>query len=81
MTARPITDAHGRRSYVTSAGGGPSLGKHILMSYLPPEYAKVGTKLKVEYFGEQYPVTVAAVGATPLLGPGKQADERIRAYL
>jgi glycine cleavage system aminomethyltransferase T/glycine/D-amino acid oxidase-like deaminating enzyme len=64
-----IVDAHGRRSYVTSAGAGPSLGKYILMSYLPPEYAKVGTPLKVEYFGEQYPVTVAAVGATPLLDP------------
>ena len=38
----PITDAHGRRSYVTSAGAGPSIGKHILMSYLPPEHAVVG---------------------------------------
>ncbi|MBI4671198.1 MAG: FAD-dependent oxidoreductase [Chloroflexi bacterium] len=65
----PIEDARGRRSYVTSAGAGPTLGKYILMSYLPPAYAKVGTKLKVEYFGEQYPVTVAAVGATPLLDP------------
>ena len=36
----PITDAKGRRSYVTSAGAGPSLGKHILMSYLPPEHAR-----------------------------------------
>ena len=37
-----IVDAKGRRSYVTSAGAGPSLGKHILMSYLPPEHAQVG---------------------------------------
>jgi glycine cleavage system aminomethyltransferase T/glycine/D-amino acid oxidase-like deaminating enzyme len=66
---KPIEDARGRRSYVTSAGAGPTLGKYILMSYLPPEYAKVGTQLKVEYFGEHYPVTVAAVGATPLLDP------------
>ena len=65
----PIEDTRGRRSYVTSAGAGPSLGKYILMSYLPPEYAKVGVKLKVEYFGEHYPVTVASVGATPLLDP------------
>ena len=64
-----ITDAHGRNSYVTSAGAGPSLGKFILMSYLPTEYAKVGTKLKVEYFGEHYPITVVSVGATPLLDP------------
>lgn len=69
LDGNPIEDARGRRSYVTSAGAGPTLGKYILMSYLPPEYAKVGTKLKVEYFGEQYPVTVAAVGATPLLDP------------
>jgi glycine cleavage system aminomethyltransferase T/glycine/D-amino acid oxidase-like deaminating enzyme len=38
----PIADAHGRRSYVTSAGAGPSLGKHVLMSYLPPEHAEEG---------------------------------------
>ena len=33
-------DAKGRRSYVTSAGSGPSVGKHLLMSYLPPEQAR-----------------------------------------
>ena len=63
---RPLIDAHGRRSYVTSAGSGPSVGKHLLMSYLPPDVAKVGTSLLVEYLGEQYPVTVAVVGSTPL---------------
>ncbi len=62
----PITDAHGRRSYATSAGSAPSLGKHVLMTYLPPQYAVEGTKLLVEYLGEQYPVTVARVGAKPL---------------
>ena len=41
----PITDAKGRRSFVTSAGSGPSVGKHILLSYLPPEHAVAGTKL------------------------------------
>jgi glycine cleavage system aminomethyltransferase T/glycine/D-amino acid oxidase-like deaminating enzyme len=66
---KPIEDAHGRRAYVTSAGSGPSIGKTILMSYLPPEYAKVGAKLVVEYFAEHYPVTVAAVGPTPLFDP------------
>jgi glycine cleavage system aminomethyltransferase T len=39
------------------------------MAYLPPEYAKEGTKLAVEYFGERYPVTVAVAGATPLFDP------------
>ena len=71
----PLTDAKGRRSYVTSAGSGPSVGKHLLMSYLPPEYAVVGTQLAVEYFGELYPVTVAVAGATPLFDP---QNERIR---
>ncbi|MDO8485742.1 MAG: FAD-dependent oxidoreductase, partial [Candidatus Limnocylindrales bacterium] len=66
---RPLVDAKGRRSYVTSAGSGPSLGKHLLMSYLPPEQAVPGTKLAVEFFGECYPVTVAVAGATPLFDP------------
>jgi glycine cleavage system aminomethyltransferase T/glycine/D-amino acid oxidase-like deaminating enzyme len=65
----PLVDAKGRRSYVTSAGSGPSVGRHLLMSYLPPEYAKEGTKLAVEYFGERYPVTVAVAGSTPLFDP------------
>ena len=43
----PLTDAKGRRSYVTSAGAGPSIGKHLLMAYLPPEQAVVGTELSV----------------------------------
>jgi glycine cleavage system aminomethyltransferase T/glycine/D-amino acid oxidase-like deaminating enzyme len=65
----PIVDAEGRRSYVTSAGSGPSVGAHILMAFLPPELAQVGTALSVEYFGERYPVTVAVVGNTPLFDP------------
>ncbi len=39
---KPLTDARGRRSYVTSAGAGPSIGKHLLMAYLPPEQAVGG---------------------------------------
>jgi hypothetical protein len=46
------------------------------MSYLPPEQAIVGTELLVEYLGEQYPVTVAVAGATPLFDPD---NARIRA--
>lgn len=65
----PITDAHGRNSYVTSAGSAPSLGKHVLMAFLPPSHAVVGASYKVEYLGEQYPVTVAATDATPLFDP------------
>jgi glycine cleavage system aminomethyltransferase T/glycine/D-amino acid oxidase-like deaminating enzyme len=65
----PIVDATGRRSYVTSAGSGPSIGKHILMSYLTPEHAKAGEKLLVEYMGQQYPVTVAVAGSAPVFDP------------
>ena len=64
-----ITDRRGRRSYVTSAGAGPSVGKHILMSYLPPEHAVLGNGLAVQYMGERYPITAAVVGATPLFDP------------
>jgi glycine cleavage system aminomethyltransferase T len=39
------------------------VGKHLLMAYLPSWSAAPGTKLLVEYLGEQYPVTVAGSGA------------------
>jgi glycine cleavage system aminomethyltransferase T len=65
----PLTDAKGRRSYVTSAGAGPSIGKYILMSYLPPEYANEGERLAVEYMNELYPVTVDVVGSRPIFDP------------
>jgi glycine cleavage system aminomethyltransferase T/glycine/D-amino acid oxidase-like deaminating enzyme len=64
-----LVDRKGRRSYVTSAGAGPSIGKHILMSYLPPERAVVGERLAVLYMGERYPVTVEVVGSTPVFDP------------
>lgn len=72
----PITDSHGRRSYVTSAGSAPSIGKHVLMTYLPTDIAVMGAKFLVEYLGEHYPVTVAGVGAAPLFDP---SNERILA--
>jgi glycine cleavage system aminomethyltransferase T/glycine/D-amino acid oxidase-like deaminating enzyme len=71
----PLTDRKGRRSYVTSAGACPSLGKHILMSYLPPERAIVGEALSVEYMGERYPVTVVTNDSTPVFDP---ENSRIR---
>ena len=74
-SGEPLTDAKGRRSYVTSAGAGPSIGRHILLAYLPPEQATVGTELAVEYLGEQYPVTVDVVGSTPIFDP---ENSRIR---
>ena len=60
-----IVDAHGRVSRVTTAGGGPSVAKHVLLGYLPPEHAEIGTQLDVMYVNERFPVTVAATtGAT-----------------
>src|SRR5215218_2772201 len=64
-----IVDAKGRGSYVTSAGSGPSVGKHVLLAYLPPDHAVEGTKLLVQYMGERYPVTVAVAGSRPLFDP------------
>jgi glycine cleavage system aminomethyltransferase T len=65
----PIVDAKWRRSYVTSAGAAPSVGKHVLMSYLPPDRAEAGAKLAVEYMGERYPVTLDVVGSAPIFDP------------
>ncbi len=55
-----IVDARGRESRATSAGMGPSVGKYILLAYLPLEHAAPGTRLQVLYMNETYPVTVAA---------------------
>ena len=62
-----IVDARGRESRVTSAGMGPSVGKYILLAYLPLEHAAPGTRLQVLYMNETYPVTVAA---GPVFDPG-----------
>jgi glycine cleavage system aminomethyltransferase T/glycine/D-amino acid oxidase-like deaminating enzyme len=64
-----IVDSKGRGSYVTSAGSGPSVGKHVLMAYLPPEHAVERQKLLVQYMGERYPVTVERAGSRPLFDP------------
>ena len=70
-----LTDGHGHHPYVTTAGSAPSLGKHLLLAYLPPEQAVVGTGLAVSYMEELYPVTVGSVDATGLFDP---ANERMR---
>jgi len=70
-----IVDAKGRPSYVTSAGSGPSVGRHVLMAYLPPAQAREGNSLLVQYMGERYPVTVAVAGSRSLFDP---ENERIR---
>jgi glycine cleavage system aminomethyltransferase T len=64
-----LTDGHGHHPYVTSAGSAPSLGKHLLMAYLPPSEARVGNELAVSYMEELYPVTVVSADATPAFDP------------
>jgi glycine cleavage system aminomethyltransferase T/glycine/D-amino acid oxidase-like deaminating enzyme len=71
----PLIDAKGRRSFVTTAGSAPSVGKYLLMAYLPPEHAVEGGELAVEYMNERFPVTVAVVGSTPIFDP---ENSRIR---
>ncbi len=56
-----LTDSHGRVSRVCTAGPGPSVGKYLLLAYLPTEQAVVGTDLQVMYMNELFPVKVAAV--------------------
>ncbi|MGB7448469.1 MAG: FAD-dependent oxidoreductase [Ornithinimicrobium sp.] len=70
-----LTDDHGHHPYVTSAGSAPSLGKHVLMAYLPREHAVVGTQLAVSYMEELYPVRVGSVDSTSLFDP---ENDRIR---
>ena len=70
-----LTDGHGHHPYVTTAGSAPSLGKHVLLAYLPPEQAVVGTELSVGYMEELYPVVVASADSTSLFDP---AHDRIR---
>jgi hypothetical protein len=47
----------------------------VLLAYLPPEQAVIGTELAVSYMEELYPVVVGSVDATPLLDP---SNERMR---
>ena len=70
-----LIDDEGRRSYVTSANTAPSLGKHLLMGYIPTTLAEAGNQFEVLYFGDRYPVTVEVVGNQPLFDPD---NERIR---
>ena len=63
MGKEPIinSDRGGDRTlgYVTSANYGHSIGRGIAYGYLPTEYADVGTKVDVVYFGERLGATVA----------------------
>ncbi|MEY9930781.1 glycine cleavage system aminomethyltransferase T/glycine/D-amino acid oxidase-like deaminating enzyme [Catenulispora sp. GP43] len=58
--------------YVTSAAYGYSIGASVAYAWLPRTAAVAGTRVSVEYFGEQLPATVAE---EPLFDP---AMARIR---
>ncbi len=75
LSGERIVDAKGRVSRVTTAGAGPSVGKYLLLAYLPTDIAVEGTKLQVMYMNELYPVTVARVGSQPLFDP---KDDRMK---
>ena len=64
-----LVDALGRRSFTTSMAYGPTVGKTIMLAYLPHEHAVKGNRYEIEYFGERYPVEVAGVGYAPLYDP------------
>ncbi|PCD76865.1 GcvT family protein [Pseudothioclava arenosa] len=68
-TGEVLIDELGRRSYTTSQAFGPTIGKNIMLAYLPWDYCQVGRKLNVTYFDETYPVEVAGVGYAPLYDP------------
>ncbi len=67
-----LLDSLGRRSYTTSIAYGPSIGKNILLGYLPCDYAVEGRELVMEYFDEPYPIRVEAVGCKALYDPSNR---------
>ncbi len=68
-TGEGIVDSVGRRSFTTSMAYGPTIGKTIMLAYLPHEKAVLGAQFEIEYFNERYPVVVAGVGYQPLYDP------------
>lgn len=59
--------------WITSGGYGYSVGQSIAYAYLPMEFAKVGTNLDIEYFGERI---AAVIEREPLWDP---KGERVKA--
>src|SRR6202035_933079 len=54
-----VEDTNGREiGYVTSGSPAPFLKKNIALAYVPPEFAALGTELKVEIRGQGVKATV-----------------------
>ena len=69
LAGERIVDRKNRVSRVTTAGMAPTVGKYLLMAYLPPGHAVEGTDLQVMYMNELFPVRVARAGSRPLFDP------------
>jgi glycine cleavage system aminomethyltransferase T/glycine/D-amino acid oxidase-like deaminating enzyme len=69
LDGKRLEDRSGRPCRVTSAGSGPSVGRHLLLGYLPADLAVEGTDLLVEYMGEHYPVRVASASRHGIFDP------------
>ena len=67
-----LVDDLGRRSYTTSIAYGPSVGRNLMLAYLPVDYCQTGRELSMEYFNESYPVRVDAVGYQPIYDPDNE---------
>ena len=65
----PLVDAQGPALLRDQRGSGPSVGKHLLLAYLPAEQASAGTRARRRVSRRAYPVTVAVAGSTPLFDP------------
>ena len=74
----PLVDAKGRRSYVTSAGAAPSVGKHVLMAYLPPDRAEVGAAARRRVHGRALPGHGRRRRLDTDLRPRERADPLVR---
>ena len=53
-----LDNAGGKIGYVTSGSPAPFLKKNIALAYVPPEFAALGTELKVEIRGQGVKATV-----------------------
>jgi aminomethyltransferase len=58
MPHRPVLDGEETLGYVHSAEYGYTVGACVAYTYLPPEYAEVGTEVEVLYEGDRYTATV-----------------------
>lgn len=68
-TGETLVDSLGRRSFTTSIAYGPTIGKNIMLAYIPEALAHEGNEFAIDYLGEIYPVRLEGVGYKPLYDP------------